>query len=313
MTYQSISKEALGKYIVQKRNEKGLSREELADKLCVSYDVVWRWETGKRFPDFEMIGRLADELGVTIQELYDSSKVEKDNKVVPIVTTIMIATMLIGAVILGLAHNGFGRREPSIIPAECPTEETIAETFVKDEGSEAVIIEKYNKSNNDLLKGENNEIVVSCNNDNLIDGSWKYMTDEYNIKDYRLASGEDYFKDFVNGKSNTISISYVSEKSGDIIEKLSVYRDSEGKLSFSGTEYDKAIQNGAPIAPTKDIPAFTSIWVIDYNDRQEFFCSYGEADENGEYGGSSLILKKPGIAGPAPSSRSLFSVYKTMN
>lgn len=37
--------------LIQLRERLNYSRTELADKLGVDYDTVWRWETGRRIPN----------------------------------------------------------------------------------------------------------------------------------------------------------------------------------------------------------------------------------------------------------------------
>ena len=51
------------------RNEKGLSQQELADKVYVTRSTVSRWESGNRLPDAVMISRLAKILSVDINLL----------------------------------------------------------------------------------------------------------------------------------------------------------------------------------------------------------------------------------------------------
>lgn len=51
------------------RTEKGLSRQELADKMFVTRSTVARWETGSRLPDAAMIYRLSVALGADIDIL----------------------------------------------------------------------------------------------------------------------------------------------------------------------------------------------------------------------------------------------------
>ena len=46
------------------RTEKGLSQQELADKMFVTRSTVVRWETGSRLPDAAMIYRLSEALAV---------------------------------------------------------------------------------------------------------------------------------------------------------------------------------------------------------------------------------------------------------
>ena len=51
------------------RTEKGLSRQELADKMFVTRSTVARWETGSRLPDAAMIYRLSVALDTDIDIL----------------------------------------------------------------------------------------------------------------------------------------------------------------------------------------------------------------------------------------------------
>ena len=51
------------------RTEKGLSQQELSDKVYVTRATVSRWESGNRLPDAMMISRLAEVLGVDVNVL----------------------------------------------------------------------------------------------------------------------------------------------------------------------------------------------------------------------------------------------------
>lgn len=51
------------------RKEKGISQQELADKLCVVRQTISKWEKGLSLPDAEMLMKLAEVLGVTVNEL----------------------------------------------------------------------------------------------------------------------------------------------------------------------------------------------------------------------------------------------------
>ncbi len=55
------------------RTEKGLSQQELADKMYVTRSTVVRWETGSRLPDVAMISRLSEVLGVDVNILLSAS------------------------------------------------------------------------------------------------------------------------------------------------------------------------------------------------------------------------------------------------
>lgn len=58
-----------GKAIVQLRKEKGLTQRELADRLNVSDKAVSRWETGRNYPDIEILQNLAAVLEVPVGDL----------------------------------------------------------------------------------------------------------------------------------------------------------------------------------------------------------------------------------------------------
>ena len=66
-----------GKFISQKRKEKSLTQEQLAEKLGVSNKTVSKWETGKCMPDYSVVKTLCDELEITVAELMDGEKSEE--------------------------------------------------------------------------------------------------------------------------------------------------------------------------------------------------------------------------------------------
>jgi transcriptional regulator with XRE-family HTH domain len=66
----------LGSRIEQLRTERGWSLDELADRLGVSRQAVWYWETGQRMPRAALFGQLARALGVTEHELLEPARQE---------------------------------------------------------------------------------------------------------------------------------------------------------------------------------------------------------------------------------------------
>lgn len=58
-----------GHFIQIRRKEKELTQRQLADLLGVSDKTVSKWETGKGLPDFTLIPRLCEILGININEL----------------------------------------------------------------------------------------------------------------------------------------------------------------------------------------------------------------------------------------------------
>lgn len=58
-----------GKFIQQKRKERNLTQQELADKLSISYKTVSKWETGKGLPEVGIMLDLCNILGISVNEL----------------------------------------------------------------------------------------------------------------------------------------------------------------------------------------------------------------------------------------------------
>lgn len=72
-----INPTVVGKFIAQKRKEKNLTQENLAERIGVSNKSISKWECGKCMPDYSIIESLCQELGITISELMDGE--ENDN------------------------------------------------------------------------------------------------------------------------------------------------------------------------------------------------------------------------------------------
>ena len=64
----------LGEKLQTLRRSRGLSQEQLAEKLAVSGRTVSRWETGSNMPDIGMLVVLADFYGVSIPELINGER-----------------------------------------------------------------------------------------------------------------------------------------------------------------------------------------------------------------------------------------------
>lgn len=56
------------------RINKGWTQDELAEKLFVSRQSVSKWENGQNYPSIEIIIKISDLLGVTIDELLRSDE-----------------------------------------------------------------------------------------------------------------------------------------------------------------------------------------------------------------------------------------------
>ena len=59
----------LGQRIVELRSGRGIKQNELAERLGVSAQAVSKWENDISCPDISVLPQLAEELGVTVDEL----------------------------------------------------------------------------------------------------------------------------------------------------------------------------------------------------------------------------------------------------
>ena len=70
----------IGENIRRLRKEAGLTQEQLADKLGVSYQSVSRWELGVTYPDMEMIPALTECFGVSADALLGMPQVQRERE-----------------------------------------------------------------------------------------------------------------------------------------------------------------------------------------------------------------------------------------
>ena len=66
----------VGSFIMDKRKSIGLTQQQLAQKLNVSFQAVSKWENGTTYPNIEILKDLATLLNVTVDEILSGS--EKD-------------------------------------------------------------------------------------------------------------------------------------------------------------------------------------------------------------------------------------------
>ena len=59
----------LAEKILSLRTQRGMSQDDLAEKLEVSRQSVSKWETAQSTPDLDKIIKLANLFGVTVDEL----------------------------------------------------------------------------------------------------------------------------------------------------------------------------------------------------------------------------------------------------
>lgn len=77
-----LDQKKIGSFLKELRKEKGMTQEELAERLNMSGRTVSRWETGFNMPELDILIWLADYYEVDIKELLDgerkNGKMEKE-------------------------------------------------------------------------------------------------------------------------------------------------------------------------------------------------------------------------------------------
>lgn len=72
-----MSERTMAEIISSRRKELGLTQKELADKLHITDKAVSKWERGIACPDTATIPKLAQILGVSLEELMNFEKTEQ--------------------------------------------------------------------------------------------------------------------------------------------------------------------------------------------------------------------------------------------
>lgn len=70
---------SIGEMISSLRKEKGMTQNELAEKMNVTDKAVSKWERDLSCPDINTISKLADVLDVSVDELLQAKKKEYPN------------------------------------------------------------------------------------------------------------------------------------------------------------------------------------------------------------------------------------------
>ena len=128
-----MNQEAIGTYIKQKRIEKSLSQEQLAEKLGVSKNTVSRWERGINIPDLGLLDSLASALNTGVSEIIkghdeignnpsDSLELQKKNllfsysvlsrlgKMNEVIKKIYISLEVVAVILLDLVYGYFATK-----------------------------------------------------------------------------------------------------------------------------------------------------------------------------------------------------------
>ena len=100
---------SIGETIAYLRKEKGMTQNELAEKMNVTDKAVSKWERDLSCPDINTISKLADILDISVEELLKAKKKENSNtKMKDLINLIFKAVALamgIGVVVLNILNQ----------------------------------------------------------------------------------------------------------------------------------------------------------------------------------------------------------------
>lgn len=69
-----------GSLIRKLREDRRITQEQLAEKVCVTAKAISKWETGRGFPDIGLVEPLAKALGISVIELLSGEDIVNRNR-----------------------------------------------------------------------------------------------------------------------------------------------------------------------------------------------------------------------------------------
>lgn len=89
-----MSNKSMGEKISSLRKEKGMTQNDLAEKMNVTDKAVSKWERNLSCPDINSIQKLAEVLGTTVEELLNAQSKPKSNRIDDMINIILIGVSL---------------------------------------------------------------------------------------------------------------------------------------------------------------------------------------------------------------------------
>ena len=90
----NMPNKTMGEIISSLRKEKGMTQNDLAEKMNVTDKAVSKWERNLSYPDINTIPVLAKILGTTVEELLNSKSKKINNKIDDIINIVLIGVSL---------------------------------------------------------------------------------------------------------------------------------------------------------------------------------------------------------------------------
>ena len=89
-----MSNKSIGEMISSLRKEKGMTQNDLAEKMNVTDKAVSKWERNLSCPDINSIPKLAEILGTSVEDLLNAQVKKQTNKIDDIVNISLIGVGL---------------------------------------------------------------------------------------------------------------------------------------------------------------------------------------------------------------------------
>ena len=89
-----MSNKTFGEMISSLRKEKNMTQNDLAEKMNVTDKAVSKWERNLSCPDVNSIPKLAETLGVSVEELLNAQTKQENSKVDDIINIALIGVSL---------------------------------------------------------------------------------------------------------------------------------------------------------------------------------------------------------------------------
>lgn len=133
--------------------------------------------------------------------------------------------------------------EGSTVPSatSASQSESVKSTYPQ-EGSKLELVASYDRDESRIKGTDSNIVTVKCRFEQSVSLP---MTLGDGGMNYELVSGEDLFRDFVNGKTDTLTVEYIYSKTNASIDTLEIKRTGTDSYSLSDNEIKAAYAAGA--------------------------------------------------------------------
>lgn len=132
----------IGNKILELRKKKGLSQEQLAEKINVTRQTISNWETSQTTPDIEQTILLSQKLEISLDELVGNNtnniiigKISNTEKLAGIIIVILkiFGFLIVGALILNIIA----------LLLFLPAKKTVSSSYVEEIDLSCTLIEDY--------------------------------------------------------------------------------------------------------------------------------------------------------------------------